>query len=108
MKKREPTPFEQQVYEATRRIPKGKVSTYKLLAAEIGCGSNRAVGQALKRNPFAPKVPCHRVVRTDLTLGGFYGQTEGSEILRKKKMLLQEGVDLDGRGRVSADVVFVY
>ncbi len=108
MKKREPSEFEQRVYDATRRIPKGKVTTYKLLATELGCGSNQAVGQALKRNPFAPEVPCHRVVRTDLTIGGFYGQTEGREIVRKKKMLQQEGVDLDGRGRVPADLVFGY
>jgi methylated-DNA-[protein]-cysteine S-methyltransferase len=108
MKKREPSEFEQRVYDATRRIPKGKVTTYKLLAAEIECGSNQAVGQALKRNPFAPEVPCHRVVRTDLSIGGFYGQTEGREIVRKNKMLQQEGVDLDGRGRVPADLVFVY
>lgn len=108
MKKREPSEFEQRVYDATRRIPKGKVTTYKLLAAAIECGSNQAVGQALKRNPFAPEVPCHRVVRTDLSIGGFYGQTEGEEIARKKNMLHEEGVDLDGCGRVSEDVVFAY
>lgn len=108
MKKREPTEFEQGVYEATRRIPKGKVTTYKLLAAELGCGSSQAVGQALKRNPFAPEVPCHRVLRTDLTIGGFYGQTQGSEILRKIKMLHAEGVDLDDAGRVSVELLFSY
>ena len=108
MKKREPTEFEHRVYEATRRIPKGCVTTYQKLAREIGCGSNQAVGQALKRNPFAPEVPCHRVVRTDLTLGGFAGQTQGKEITRKTKMLLEEGVSLDGVGRVSANQVFGY
>ncbi|MCF6314553.1 MAG: MGMT family protein [Verrucomicrobiales bacterium] len=108
MEKREPTEFEQRVYDATCRIPKGKVTTYKLLAAEIGCGSSQAVGQALKRNPFAPEVPCHRVLRTDLSIGGFYGQTQGREILRKKKMLADEGVELDGHGRVARDLVFEY
>jgi len=108
MKKREPTEFEQRVYKATRRIPKGCVTTYQKLAREIGCGSNQAVGQALKRNPFAPEVPCHRVVRTDLTLGGFAGQTVGKEIIRKTKMLHKEGVALDNAGRVPAEQVFGY
>ena len=108
MKNREPTEFEQRVYAATRRIPKGRVTTYQKLASEIGCGSNQAVGQALKRNPFAPEVPCHRVVRTDLTLGGFAGQTQGKEITRKTRMLHEEGVTLDGSGRVSADQLFGY
>jgi len=108
MKNREPTEFEHRVYAATRRIPKGCVTTYKNLAREIGCGSNQAVGQALKRNPFAPDVPCHRVVRSDLTLGGFAGQTVGKEIARKMKILREEGVALDGAGRVPADQVFGY
>jgi len=108
MKKREPTEFEQRVYEATRRIPKGRVTTYQKLAQEIDCGSNQAVGQALKRNPYAPEVPCHRVVRTDLTLGGFAGQTQGKEIIRKTKMLSEEGVALDDTGRVPAEQIFVY
>ncbi len=108
MKSREPTEFEQRVYAATRRIPKGCVTTYQKLAKEIGCGSNQAVGQALKRNPFAPEVPCHRVVRTDRTLGGFAGQTQGQEITRKTKMLREEGVALDGAGRVPVDQVFGY
>lgn len=108
MKNREPTEFEQRVYAATRRIPKGQVTTYQRLAREIGCGSNQAVGQALKRNPFAPEVPCHRVVRTDLTLGGFAGQTQGKEIARKTRMLREEGVFLDNAGRVAAEQVFGY
>lgn len=108
MENREPTEFERRVYAATRRIPKGQVTTYQKLAREIGCGSNQAVGQALKRNPFAPEVPCHRVVRTDLTLGGFSGQTQGKEIARKTRMLREEGVCVDSTGRVAADQVFGY
>ena len=108
MNSREPTVFEQRVYAATRRIPKGCVTTYQKLAKEIDCRSNQAVGQALKRNPFAPEVPCHRVVRTDRTLGGFAGQTQGKEISRKTKMLREEGVSLDDAGRVPADQVFGY
>ena len=108
MKNREPTEFEQRVYAATRRIPRGRVTTYQMLAREISCGSNQAVGQALKRNPFAPEVPCHRVVRTDLTLGGFAGQTEGKKITKKKRLLKEEGVLLDEAGKVPADQVFAF
>ena len=61
------TPFRQRVYDALCRVPRGRVTTYKLLGEAIGCASSRAIGQALRNNPFAPEVPCHRVIRTDLT-----------------------------------------
>jgi adenosylmethionine-8-amino-7-oxononanoate aminotransferase len=91
-KKRQPTEFEQKVYAATREIPRGCVTTYRRLAARIGCGSARAVGQALRRNPFAPEVPCHRVIAANLTVGGFAGRQNGKEIRRKLGLLAQEGV----------------
>ena len=53
-------------------IPKGKVSTYGALSLLLK-SSPRAVGQALRRNPYAPQVPCHRVVAASLELGGFSG-----------------------------------
>lgn len=92
------TPFQRRVYEATSRIPVGCVSTYGLIARHIGCGSPRAVGQALKRNPYAPKVPCHRVIRADLTIGGFAGWTAGPEIRRKLTLLKGEGVGFSREG----------
>jgi methylated-DNA-[protein]-cysteine S-methyltransferase len=96
--KREVTEFEGRVYSATKRIPRGKVTTYKKLAGAIGCGSSRAVGQALRRNPFAPVVPCHRVIRSDLTLGGFAGRTQGAFLRRKTTLLSKEGVEFaEGR-----------
>jgi methylated-DNA-[protein]-cysteine S-methyltransferase len=95
---RVPTAFEERVYAAIRRIPRGKVTTYKHLAAALGCGSSQAVGQALKRNPYAPEAPCHRVIASTLTIGGFAGHTEGDEIRRKFRMLAEEGVDfVEGR-----------
>ena len=97
---RPPTAFETRVYEATRRIPKGKVTTYGLLGREIGCGSAQAIGQALRRNPFAPEVPCHRVVRGDRTIGGFSGEVQGAKIRKKIRLLEGEGVAFDGEGRV--------
>jgi methylated-DNA-[protein]-cysteine S-methyltransferase len=59
------TPFQVRVYEALLQVQKGRVTTYKELGAVIDCKSSQAIGQALKRNPFAPAVPCHRVVSTN-------------------------------------------
>jgi len=64
--KRKVTEFEDRVYAMVGRVPEGMVTTYAHLARALDCGSAQAVGQALKRNPFAPEVPCHRVIRTDL------------------------------------------
>jgi len=94
------TKFQQKVYGALKRIPRGRVTTYGLLAKEVGCGSARAVGQALKHNPDAPTVPCHRVIRSDLTLGGYSGSESGADIRRKVRLLKQEGVAFEG-GRLA-------
>lgn len=96
-----PTPFQQRVYEALCRVPKGKVTTYGLLARHLKCGSPRAVGQALRRNPFAPRVPCHRVIAADLRLGGFCGARDGTQIRRKQRLLAAEGVAFDAQGRLA-------
>ncbi len=91
------TEFQKKVYRCTKLIPRGKVSTYKLIAEAIGSsGSFRAVGSALKKNPYAPKVPCHRVVCSDGTLGGFMGKTskKSAEIKKKIKMLQEEGISV--------------
>lgn len=97
---RPPTEFENRVFGATSGIPRGKVTTYLELARHLNCGSAQAIGQALKRNPFAPEVPCHRVVRSDLSLGGFHGQTGGPEIERKRQILLSEGVEVSPEGEI--------
>lgn len=101
--KQSPTSFQERVYAALRRVPRGRVTTYKILARWIRCGSYRAVGQALRRNPYAPRVPCHRVIASDLTIGGFsaFGETSskdgqghktGKPIRKKLKLLRSEGV----------------
>ena len=87
-----PTPFQKRVYAALLRIPRGRVTTYKLLAGHLRCRSCRAVGQALKRNPYAPTVPCHRVIASDLTPGGFMGRRDASALRRKLALLAKEGV----------------
>ncbi|WFB37047.1 MGMT family protein [Kiritimatiellota bacterium B12222] len=102
------TDFQRKVYEACSQIPAGKVSTYGLLAKAISCGSAQAVGQALKVNPFAPEVPCHRVVKTDRSIGGFFGQREGAEVTRKVNLLKEEGVKFDERGRVAQGQLWAF
>ena len=94
------TEFQRRVYDACSRIPRGRVATYASLAGVLGCRSPRAVGQALRRNPFAPEVPCHRVIRADLGIGGYSGATDGGKIDRKLKLLAAEGV-LFAEGRLA-------
>lgn len=84
--------FQRSVYTALCQVPPGKVTTYRDLARSINCGSSQAVGQALKRNPFAPKVPCHRVVKNDRSIGGFGGTISGQKIDKKIQLLQSEGV----------------
>lgn len=91
------SPFQKRVYALTAQIPKGAVCTYKTLAEVLGCRSAQAVGQALKRNPFAPEVPCHRVIRSDGSLGGYMG-----EYGNKKRLLLEaEGISISLAGYVA-------
>ena len=99
--RRRVTPFQHQVYDVVSVIPRGRVSTYGGVARAIGCRSCRAVGQALRHNPFAPRVPCHRVIASDLTLGGFNGHRGGAEAERKRRLLAGEGVCFDAAGRLS-------
>ena len=95
---RDPTAFELRVFDATSCIPRGKVATYATIGKIIGCRSAQAIGQALSRCPFGPEVPCHRVIRGDLTVGGFGGETLGPETKRKLKLLETEGVRfVDGK-----------
>lgn len=93
---RNPTTFETRLYDLCKCIPAGRVATYGLLA-QLLKSAPRAVGQGLRRNPFAPVVPCHRVVSSDLGLGGFNGGWGDSncEVLRKKQLLLAEGVGFE-------------
>lgn len=86
------TPFQRKVYLELLNVPSGTTITYGELARRIGCGSAQAVGQALKRNPFAPEVPCHRVVAADGSLGGYNGKREGEQLERKRQLLYNEKI----------------
>lgn len=88
-----PTIFQGKVYPALLLIPRWKVTTYKMLSTYIGCKSSQAIGQALTKNQNAPEIPCHRVIKTDGTIGGYaFG------IDKKREILASEGVCFDNDG----------
>jgi O-6-methylguanine DNA methyltransferase len=82
-------PFYQTVWRCCAEIPKGQTRTYGWIARHIGRpGAARAVGRALAANLFAPLIPCHRVVRSDGTLGGYSalgGRAAKRRMLEKEK-----------------------
>lgn len=100
------TPFQKKVLEALCEVPEGKVTTYKYLAQHVNCGSQQAVGQALRRNPYAPVVACHRVVAHSRQLGGFGGARDGVKLEKKRKLLEEEGVCFDQDGTVASSSIF--
>lgn len=93
--------FQKRVLSLLTKIPKGKVSTYGEIAKALGDVSlSRAVGNAVRDNPFAPTVPCHRVIRSTGEIGGFGGETSGKKVAQKTRMLQEEGVTVDSAGRI--------
>ena len=81
--------FERSVYRAILKIPPGEVRTYGWVAKAIGrAKACRAVGNALNKNPYSPVVPCHRVIRSDGSMGGF-----ALGLKAKEQLLKKEGVD---------------
>lgn len=89
--------FQERVLELTARVPEGRVTTYSGIARALNTRAYRAVGQALKRNPHAPGIPCHRVVKSGGLLGGY------SRGARKKAELLEsEGVEIRN-GRIDME-----
>jgi methylated-DNA-[protein]-cysteine S-methyltransferase len=90
------TPFQESVLRAEHRIPRGHVSTYRIIARHLGNERGaRAVGNALARNPFPLIIPCHRAIRSDGSLGGFQGGVD-----MKKALLKREWVEFDEKGRI--------
>ncbi len=84
------TEFQLKVWRYLKTIPKGKTKTYKQVAIAIGMSkAARAVANACGKNPYAPKIPCHRVIRSDGGLGGYSGR---GGIRQKLKLLRSEKV----------------
>jgi len=94
-------PFQRRVLQAVLRVPEGKVATYQALANCIGSRAYQAIGQALKRNPLPITIPCHRIVKADLSLGGFLGDRTDEKL----ELLESEGVYLDENGKIPEEFV---
>lgn len=84
------------IYALLKKIPAGKVTTYKDIGRILNTQGYQAIGQILKRNPSAPLVPCHRVVKSDGTIGGYCGKKTGEKIRLKKRLLEKEGIKFEG------------
>lgn len=100
------TPFRKQTLTLLCLIPRGRWSTYQAMSDYITSTSHktcaRAVGNAMRNNPFAPEVPCHRILSSDGSIGGFGGfwGEEGKHAGKKRNLLAEEGVRFDSKGKV--------
>jgi len=93
-------------YELLRQVPSGRVTTYGAIAKALGKPrSSRLMGAIMRANPYAPEVPCHRVVRSDGGIGGYSGSSE-ENIKRKISMLAAEGVMVRNGRVVNFERVF--
>ncbi len=81
--------FTERCYSLLKKVPRGKVTTYKALAEALGTKAYRAVGSTMHRNPYAPKVPCYRVVCSSGKIGGFVHGTK-----KKIQLLKKEGIKI--------------
>ena len=91
--------FDERVWKLMEGIPRGNVTTYGEIARKLNTKAYRAVGNVCRKNPYAPRVPCHRVVRSDGTIGGFGGKTSGKTVEEKTLLLREENVEVRN-GRV--------
>ncbi len=82
--------FNEECYTLLKQVPKGKVTTYKEIAIALNTKAYQAVGNAMNKNPYAPEVPCHRVVNQDGKVGKYAHGTE-----KKIEMLEQEGIKIE-------------
>ena len=86
------TEFQLKVWAYLRKIPRGSVRTYAQVAKDLGKPlAIRAVANAIGKNPYAPKIPCHRVIRSDGSMGGYSGK---GGVKTKRFLLKKEGIKL--------------
>ncbi|KAK5057677.1 hypothetical protein LTR84_011678 [Exophiala bonariae] len=95
------TPYRKRLYTALMSVPKGSYTTYAAMSDYLN-SSARAVGSGMRNNPFAPDVPCHRVLAANGSIGGFNGEwgKDGKYASKKIELLRSEGVRFDGSGKV--------
>lgn len=88
--------LDSRVYRNLMRVPRGRVTTYKELALSVGMrNGQRAIGRIMNRNPNPIKVPCHRVVRSDRSVGGYaYGEPAKKNILSAEGIVIKNGMVL--------------
>lgn len=79
--------FQERVWQLLKKIPKGRVTTYKIIARRLNSNAYRAVGNACNKNPYAPLAACHRVINSNGSVGGFR-----NGIKKKMQMLEKEGI----------------
>ena len=91
------TKLQEKVWTKLNQIPLGKVITYKELAIAVESRAVRAVASAVGKNPYAPKVPCHRVVLSSGKIGNY---THPNGVSRKIELLKLEGIEVDEKGRI--------
>lgn len=101
-----PTIFQKKVYALLKQVPAGKVTTYQELAKAMHTRAYRAIGRAMRDNPYAPVVPCHRVVYSNGLIGGYKGALQGTPIQEKIDWLRQEGVAVENNHIVRFKEVF--
>ena len=93
--------FSEKCYSLLKKVPKGKVTTYNALAYALGTKAYRAVGSAMNKNPNAPKVPCHRVVKSSGEIGGFaLGKRKKIEMLEREGIKIEKGKVIDFEKRL--------
>lgn len=90
--------FYERCYDVLRKVPRGKVTTYREIAKKLNSKAFRAVGSAMNKNPYAPEVPCHRVVNSEGFVGGF---AHGKK--KKIKILKEEGIEIDEKGYIDLE-----
>lgn len=88
------TEFQAKVYDIVSKIPKGETRTYKQIADILGIKAYQAIGQALKKNPDLKNIPCHRVIKSNGEVGGYFGKTNQTAKNKKLKLLRAEGVKI--------------
>ncbi len=87
--------FAEKVYGLIKKVPPGRVTTYKEIAKALNIKSYRAVGQALKKNPYSPLVPCHRCVSSSGKVWGFKGSMNEKQVNEKIMLLKKEGIEFN-------------
>lgn len=86
--------FKQRVYKIVKTIPKGNVMTYKQVGEILNSKAYRAIGQALKNNPDPKNIPCHRVIKSNGEIGGYFGHIDDDLSKKKAELLQSEGVKI--------------